>query len=115
MFYFSPVAVPGVTIKVTASSHARVPVVVSSTFTLNILPSVTLAMVCRDTVASVENQIGYVITKNLSIACLTVVHTSCFIPSLAQIVGTVHIYMVPNYMRDARDICSARVCKVYKR
>ena len=110
MFYFSPVALPGVTIKVTSRSHARVPDVVSSTFTLNILPSCTLVMVWRETVASVESQ--YVITKHLSIACLTVVHTSCFILSLAQIVGTVHIYKVPNYMRDARDIHSACLCKV---
>ena len=51
---FSPVAVPGVSIKVTFKSHARVPDVVSSTFTLNILPSITLVMIWRETVASVE-------------------------------------------------------------
>ena len=54
MLWFSPVAVPGVSIKVTVNSHARVPDVVSSTLTLNILPSITLVMVWRETVASVE-------------------------------------------------------------
>ena len=111
MFYFLPVALPGVTNKVTTRSHARVPDVVSSTFTLNVLPSVTLVIGWRDTVASVESQIGYVITKNWSTACLTVVYTSCFILSMAQIAGTVHIYKVPNYMKDVRDIHSICLCK----
>ena len=56
MFCFSPVAVSGVTSKVTTRSHARVPDVLSSTFTsntFNILPSTTLAMVRRETIASV--------------------------------------------------------------
>ena len=57
MFCFLPVAVPGVISKVTFRSHARIPDVLSSTFTLNtfnILPSTTLAMVWRETIASVE-------------------------------------------------------------
>ena len=65
MLYFLPVAVPGVASKATTSSHARVPDVASSTVTLNILPSVMLVIVWRDTVASVESQILmclYVIT-----------------------------------------------------
>ena len=57
MFCFLPVAVPGVISRVTSRSHARVPDVLSSTFTLNtfnILPSTTLVMVWRETIASVE-------------------------------------------------------------
>ena len=57
MFYFSPNAVPGVASKVTTSSHTRAPDVSSSTLTLNIPPSVTLVIVRRETVASVEGQI----------------------------------------------------------
>ena len=72
MFYFSPVALPGVTIKVTSSSHARVPDVVSSTLTLSILPSCTLVMVWRETVASVESQIGCVVAEKYYIQTCSV-------------------------------------------
>ena len=71
--YFLPVAVPGVRIKVTSKSHASVPDVVSSTLTLNILPSVTLVIGWRETVASVEEgYIGYA-----TVSCFMKVNTVC--------------------------------------
>ena len=81
MLCFSPVAVPGINTNVTSKSHARVPDVVSSTFTVNIfnlMPSFTLAMVWRETIASVEEDyIGYVAVScfmKVSTLCLNLLH-----------------------------------------